>query len=91
MFAGGVEDWPTSEHNPSLYLTDLPFAFAASINWIAVLKYLSFVQLALTLGEAGRKCDAQVLIKKISESSFLSDSYLGRIQPQKWHARFRHQ
>jgi hypothetical protein len=34
------------------------------------LQYLSFVQLALTLGEAGRKCDAQVLIKKSVKAPF---------------------
>ena len=48
----------------------MPFAFAASINWIAVLRYLSFVQLALTLGEVERKCDAQVLIKKSVKAPF---------------------
>jgi hypothetical protein len=55
-----------------LYLPELPFAFAASINWIAVLEYLSFVQLALTWGEAGRKCDAQVLIKKSVKAPFFT-------------------
>ena len=46
MFAWGVQDWRTSEHNLSLYLAELPFVFVTSINWIAVLEYLPFVQLA---------------------------------------------
>ena len=32
MLACGVQDWGTLKHSPSLYLTDLPFAFAASLT-----------------------------------------------------------